>query len=72
MSSGVFPHAALVRPGACKVGLRHTRSFKGDVCPSNKFYLGFAVRKLLKEQEAGSDCADVSLDLAALKGMRLV
>lgn len=54
------------------VGLCHSGSFKGDVCPSNKFYLIFAVRKPLKEQEAGSDRADVSLDLAALKGMRLV
>ena len=72
MSSDVFPHAALVRPWACKVGLCHTGSFKGGVCPSNKFYLGFAVRKPLKEQEAGSNCAAVSLDLAALKGMRLV
>lgn len=72
MSSDIFPCAALVRPWTCKVGLCHTRSFKEDVCPSNKFYLGFAVRKPLKEQEAGSDCADVSLDLAVLKGMRLV
>lgn len=54
-------------------GFCHTRSFKGDVvCSSNKFYSGFAVRKPLKEWEAGSDCADVSLDLAASKGMKLV
>lgn len=45
---------------------------KGDICHFNKFYLGFAVRKPLEEQEAGSDRADVSLDLAVLKGMRLV
>lgn len=30
------------------------------------------MRKPLKEWEAGSDCADVSLDLAVSKGMKLV
>lgn len=72
VSPDVLLHAAPVRPWTCKVGLCHTRSFKRDVCPSNKCYWGFAVRKPLKEQEARSDCADVSLDLAVLKGMRLV
>lgn len=45
---------------------------KGDICHFNKFYLDLAVGRPLEEQEPGSDRADVSLDLAVLKGMRLV